>query len=36
MRLVRIGAAVVCRKAFRERFKDVLMGASLNITGCDF
>lgn len=25
---------LVCGKAFKERFKDVLMGACLNLTGC--
>jgi hypothetical protein len=25
---------IVCRKAFKERFKDVLMGACLNLIGC--
>ena len=27
-------AEIVCNKAFKERFKDVLMGACLNLTGC--
>jgi hypothetical protein len=32
-KLVAAGAAVICQKAFRERFKDLLMGACLNLTG---
>ena len=27
-------ADLVCSKAFKERFADVLMGACLNLTGC--
>ena len=31
---VAAGVAVVCEKAFRQRFRDVLMGACLNLAGC--
>lgn len=27
-------AEVVCRKAFQQRFKNILMGACLNLVGC--
>jgi hypothetical protein len=33
-KLVSAGAAVVCHKAFKDRFAKVLMGACLNLTGC--
>jgi hypothetical protein len=32
--VVAASAAVVCQKAFLTRFKGVLMGACLNLTGC--
>jgi hypothetical protein len=29
-----IAAELVCKKAFKDRFADVLMGACLNLVGC--